>query len=82
MIHHAPGQTAGLRFTKYSLMTEVIVGIIVKKDGKPVWSSVLLNIIIEELNLQRKFQTVPNAMNRWNENWDVIIIMIPDRLLD
>lgn len=43
IIHHVSGQTTGLRFTEHSLLTELLMGIIVKKDGKPIWSSVLSN---------------------------------------
>ena len=43
IIHHTPGQTIELRFTALLLLTEFIIKIIVKKDGKPERSSILSN---------------------------------------
>lgn len=39
--HYVPWQTARLSSTEHSWLTEFIIEIIVKKDVKPVWSSVL-----------------------------------------
>ena len=62
IIHHVSGQTTGLRFTEHSLLTELLMGIIVKKDGKPIWLSVLSNHyhrrteFTENISNSRKYQ--------------------------
>lgn len=60
IIHHVSGQADGLRITHFLLLTEIIVEIIVKKDGNQ-YGRPSFSIIIEELNLQKKFQTLKTA---------------------
>lgn len=58
-IHYVPWQTTGLRLALHPILTEFILGIKVKKDGKLIRSSVLSNHYHRRTEFTEKISNSP-----------------------